>query len=388
VKLAVLGAGIQARAIVHDFVQFSGAERIGVADLQLNRAQDLAAWTKDPRVIPSELDVTDGDFVGEWLAPFDAVVSAVPYRFNLELTRAAVEAKTHFTDLGGNNDIVDGQLALDRPAKTRGVLVIPDLGLAPGLVALLGADLVRSLEPPRSLELRVGGLPEQRMWPLDYRLFFSVSGLINEYIEDCRVIRGGKKLTVPGLSELETVQFEEPFGELEAFQTSGGASTLIDTLHGEVEQLDYKTLRYPGHNREMRLLQALGWFDEKPLAVGDQKVVPRQFSEALLQKKLGEVVPDVILMRITARGTKNGRPVTLVEEMIEHSDPALRLSAMARCTGFPAAIITGMVARGEIEARGAIPQEQCVDPAVVRRELAKRGITLRRREIADSEARP
>jgi lysine 6-dehydrogenase len=226
------------------------------------------------------------------------------------------------------------------------------------------------------------------MWPLDYRLFFSVSGLINEYIEDCRVIRGGKKLTVPGLSELETVQFEEPFGELEAFQTSGGASTLIDTLHGEVEQLDYKTLRYPGHNREMRLLQALGWFDEKPLAVGDQKVVPRQFSEALLQKKLGEVVPDVILMRITARGTKNGRPVTLVEEMIEHSDPALRLSAMARCTGFPAAIITGMVARGEIEARGAIPQEQCVDPAVVRRELAKRGITLRRREIADSKARP
>jgi lysine 6-dehydrogenase len=381
VKLAVLGAGIQARAIVHDFVEFSGAEKIGVADVVAKRAQDLAHWAGDARVVPSELDVTDSDFVGEWLAPFDAVVSAVPYRHNLELARLAVEAKTHFTDLGGNNDIVDAELALDRPAKKRGVLVIPDLGLAPGMVALLGADLVKSLDPPRSLHLRVGGLPEERMWPLDYRLFFSVSGLINEYIEDCRVIRGGKKLSVPGLSELETIRFEEPFGELEAFQTSGGASTLIDTLYGEVEELDYKTLRYPGHNREMRLLQALGWFDDKPLEVGDQKVIPREFSEALLQRKLSEVVPDVILMRITARGMHKGKRVTLVEEMIERSDRELGLSAMARCTGFPAAIITAMAARGEIEARGAIPQEQCVDAAVFREALALRGITLRRREL-------
>lgn len=381
-KLAVLGAGTQARAIVHDFVRFSGADVIGVADIVPKRAQDLAAWASDPRVVPSELDVSDADIVSEWLAPFDAVLSAVPYRYNLDLTRAAVEAGTHFTDLGGNNDIVDGQLALDRPAKKRDVLVIPDLGLAPGMVALLGADLVRSLDPPRRLKLRVGGLPAERMWPLDYRLFFSVSGLINEYIEDCRVIRSGKKHSVPGLSELETVRFPEPFGELEAFQTSGGTSTLIDTLYGEVEELDYKTLRYPGHNREMRLLKALGWFDDKPLRVGEQLVVPRQFSEALLQRQLGEVVPDVILMRITASGTRADESVTLVEEMIERSDAALGLSAMARCTGYPAAIITIMAARGEINARGAIPQEQCVDAAAFRSELAKRGITLTRREVA------
>jgi lysine 6-dehydrogenase len=219
------------------------------------------------------------------------------------------------------------------------------------------------------------------VWPLEYRLFFSVSGLINEYIEDCRVIRNGEKRSVPGLSELETIQFPEPFGDLEAFQTSGGASTLIDTLYGEVEELDYKTLRYPGHNREMRLLQALGWFDEKPLKVGEQKVIPREFSEALLQKKLSEVVPDVILMRIAASGTREGKPVTIVEEMIEHADAETGLSAMARCTGFPAAIITTMAARGDLQARGTIPQEKCVDPGVFRGELARRGITLRRREI-------
>jgi lysine 6-dehydrogenase len=148
-----------------------------------------------------------------------------------------------------------------------------------------------------------------------------------------------------------------------------------------VQELDYKTIRYPGHNEQVRLLQALGWFDEKPLQVGEQRVVPRDFSEALLERKLGQAVPDVILMRITAHGMRNGRPLTLVEEMVETADPEHGISAMARCTGYPAAIITTMIARGEITARGALPQERCVDAAAFQSELLRRNIKLRRREI-------
>lgn len=380
-KIAVLGAGIQARAILDDFVRFEEADAIGIADLDLSRAERLVREVGDERVRPVALDVSDTDAVARWLEPYDAVLSAVPYRFNVALCRAAIRSRTHFTDLGGNNDAVDAELAMHDDAKAAGVLVVPDLGLAPGLVALLGADLVRSLSGERSLHMRVGGLPETPEWPLNYRLFFAVEGLINEYIEPCRLIRDGKRQVVPGLSELETLTFPEPFGELEAFQTSGGTSTLIDTLDGEVRDLTYKTIRYPGHCAEIRTLEALGLFDPTPTEVDGQTVVPRRVTEQMLRATIGkEEVPDVVLVRVTAEGERDGRRVRITEEMIERPDPEHGLSAMARTTGYPAAIITGMMARGEIDAVGALPQEQCIPADRFRDALASRGLTLRRTE--------
>lgn len=381
-KIAVLGAGIQARAILDDFVRFEDAVEIGIADLDLDRAESLTRAVGDDRVRPAALDVSDTDAVSRWLAPYDAVLSAVPYRYNVDLCRAAIRSGTSFTDLGGNNDAVDAELALDGEAREAKVLVVPDLGLAPGMVALLGADLVRSLSGSRSLHMRVGGLPETPEWPLNYRLFFAVEGLINEYIEPCRLIRNGRREVVPGLSELETLTFAPPFGELEAFQTSGGTSTLIDTLFDEVTDLTYKTIRYPGHCAEIRTLQALGLFDDTPTEVDGQTVIPRRVTERMLVARLGgEPVPDVVLVRITAEGDRDGERVRIVEEMIERRDRARGLSAMARTTGYPAAIITGMLARGEIDAVGAIPQERCIPADRFRQALAERGITIRRTEV-------
>lgn len=375
-KLAVLGAGLQARAVVDDWIRFSGAETIGVADVDEGRAVALAETAGSERVVPRGLDVEDEAAVVEWMRGFDAVLSAVPYRYNLWLTRCALQAPVHFTDLGGSSVLVDRQLEHDGDARAAGVLVIPDLGIAPGLTGLLGAELVRRLEPPRRLHLRVGGLPARRCRPLDYRLTFAVTGLINEYIEPCRVLRGGKLLEVPGLSELESLEFPEPFGNLEAFQTSGGTSTLVNTLEGEVEELDYKTIRYPGHHAHVQVLHELGLFDSRPREIEGASVTPRALTEHLLEEALGETVPDVLLWRVTAHGTERGRPVTLREEMIVHADPHRGLSAMAQCTGFPAAIITALVAGGSVTARGVKPQEQVIDANVVRAELARRGFEL------------
>jgi lysine 6-dehydrogenase len=378
-KLAILGAGIQARAILDDFLRFSGAEMIGIADVDESRARALADERGDARVRPAALDVRDEPAVREWLEPYDAAISAVPYRFNLGLARAAVAARCSLTDLGGNNDVVDATLALDAQARDAGVTLIPDLGLAPGMVGLLGADLVRSLDGPRRLELRVGGLPRDPEWPLNYRLFFSVQGLINEYIEPCRLIRAGKKEVVPGLTELESLSFPAPFGELEAFQTSGGTSTLIESLHGEVEDLNYKTIRYPGHNDQIRTMQALGMFEHESIEVDGQSVIPRRVTETLFSRNLGEEVADVVLVRITAEGTRDGQAVRIIEEMIEHRDDERSLSAMARCTGFPAAIVTTMIAQGAVDGPGARPQEACVPADRFREALAERGLTLSRR---------
>lgn len=375
-RLGVLGAGQQARAVVDDWVRVSGASVVGIADRELSCARDLAArFSGAPgRLEATALDVRDAAQVTAWMRGFDAVLSAVPYHHNLELTRCAIAARTHFADLGGNSALVDRQLALDGEAKAAGVVVLPDLGVAPGLAGLLGADLVRRLEPPRRLHLRVGGIPRARCEPMNYRLVFSVSGLINEYIEPCRVVREGKIAEVPGLSELESIVFPEPFGELEAFQTSGGTSTLVDSLVNEVVELDYKTIRYPGHRDQVRLLADLGFFDSGARELPGGAVVPRELSELLLTEALGESAPDVLLMRLVARGLRAGLEVTLSEEMVVYADPARGLSAMARSTGYTAALITAWLGKGELASPGVHRQENLVPAERVREALRARGL--------------
>ncbi len=375
-RFGVLGAGQQARAIVDDWVRFSGASVVGIADREQARARALASDFEGgaARLDVAEIDVRDAAQVTHWMRGFDAVLSAVPYHHNLELTRSAIAAGTHFADLGGNSALVDRQLELDGEAKAAGVVVLPDLGVAPGLAGLLGAELVRRLEPPRRLHLRVGGIPSARCEPLSYRLVFSVSGLINEYIEPCRVIRQGQVLEVPGLSELEGIAFPEPFGELEAFQTSGGTSTLVDSLLGEVVELDYKTIRYPGHRDQIHLLWSLGFFDARARELAGGTVVPRALSELLLTEALGEPTEDVLLMRIVAEGMRDGRAARLSEEMIVHADRERRISAMARSTGYTAALITAWLGTGELANPGVHRQENVVSAERVREALAARGL--------------
>ncbi len=379
-KLAVLGAGQQARAIVDEWVRFTAAEVVGIADVELGRAEELARSVEPgaTRFEVARLDVSDAAAVTAWIRSFDAVLSAVPYRYNLELTRCAIAAGTHFADLGGNSSLVDAQRALDADAKAAGVVVLPDLGVAPGLAGLLGADLVRGLESPRRLHLRVGGLPRERWEPLGYRLVFSVSGLVNEYIEPCRVIRGGRVSEVPGLSELERIEFPEPWGRLEAFQTSGGTSTLVESLFGEVVELDYKTIRYPGHRDQIHLLQRLGLFDSHARELTAGPVVPRELTELLLREKLGEPAEDVLLLRVTAQGKEAGEPVELVEEMIVSADLERGLSAMSRATGYPAAIVTSWLGRGEVGPAGVHCQENVLSAPRLREALAERGLLITR----------
>jgi lysine 6-dehydrogenase len=377
-KLAILGAGIQAHAILDDFLRFSGADEVGIADVSQAQLDALSSWAADDRVKSEMLNVKDGASVRDWLMPYDAVISAVPYKFNVELAKAAIASKTHFTDLGGNNTAVDAELAMDAEAQAAGVNVIPDLGLAPGMVALLGAGLMQELGGSRDLHMRVGGLPQDPKWPLNYRLFFSVGGLINEYIEPCRLIRNGKKEVVAGLTECESLEFPAPFGQLEAFQTSGGTSTLIESLEGQVANLTYKTIRYPGHNEQMRTFDDLGFFRPEPIEVGGEMISPRAVTERLFELNLGEKVDDVVLVRITAEGILGDKRVRIIEQIIDYPDKERGLSAMARTTGYPAAIITAMLGRGEIEGVGARPQETCIPVDRFRAALAERGIDIQR----------
>jgi lysine 6-dehydrogenase len=376
-RILILGAGMMARAIAYDLSLREGIEEIVLADRERARAEGIAGWLSNRRVVPRRLDVSAPRAVREAMEGCAVAVSAAPYFFNLTLAKAAIERRVHFCDLGGNNRIVSGELALDRAAREAGVTVIPDCGLAPGMVNILAAAAIEDLEAVERVTIRVGGLPQHPHPPLDYQIVFSPHGLINEYMEPATVIRDGEIAEVPSLTGCEEITFPPPYEHLEAFHTSGGSSTLPQTLLGRVRDLDYKTIRYPGHMERVRAMAELGFFDTTPRFLDDgTEVVPRELAVKLLTEKLSYDEPDVVLLRVSAFGTAEGRPCEVRYQMIDRYDETTGLSAMMRTTGFPIAQIAYMLATGLISKRGALPQEVCVPTQKFLSGLQERGLAI------------
>jgi lysine 6-dehydrogenase len=383
-RYLLLGAGLQGTAIAFDLLRHApGTETLVVVDVVQSKLWDLTERMQDGRLETVCADVRDQDAMSPLMAAADVVVSAVNYWLGASLAACAVENGTHFLDLGGNNEIVAREFELDERAVAQGVSLIPDCGLAPGLAGILGTWLIDGLDRAESLKLRVGALPTEPMPPMNYKTLFSVQGLINKYIEPAVILREGRVKTVPSLSELETLTFPPPFGELEAFQTSGGTSTLPRTLAGRVANLDYKTIRFKGHCAQIRLLVELGLCDAVPREFQDGKVAPRQMLARLLEEKLDLPGGDVVLLLVEAEGwTAQDQAVRKTVRIIDHHDQDNDISAMMRMTGSPTTIIAWMLATGEIKAPGARCQELVVPGDRMIEELRRRGVAI---EVMTSE---
>lgn len=371
-RMLVLGAGRMGLGAVHDLLSQQDVTEVTVADVDVKKARAVADRFKSEPVKPVHIDVLDHQAVIDLMYGHASAISCVNYWLNEQLARAAIAAATNFCDLGGNNDVVASELALDRQARAAGVNVVPDCGLAPGMVAVLVAHAAARFETLEEIHIRVGGLPQNPKPPLDYQLVFSVEGLINEYIEPVRVIREGKITTVQALTEVETLEFPQPFGRMEAFQTSGGTSTLPETFFGRVRELDYKTIRYPGHCATFKAMIDLGLCSSESIEVDDTRVVPRRLFGDLLVRHLPHDEPDVVLVRVEIAGAGK----RLRYDIIDRHDPATGLSAMMRTTAFPASIVALMMARGQTTAKGALPQERCIPPDLFLQELAARDIRV------------
>lgn len=375
-KILVLGAGRMGHGAVYDLIHNSPAvETVTVADFDLAKAEAVAAAVGTERVLPFQIDVSDYAEVLALMYNHDSAISCVNYWYNVELSKAAIETKTNFCDLGGNNYIVDEQLALDEEAKAAGVNIIPDCGLAPGMVSILAMHGANQFDETEEIHIRVGGLPQKPRPPLDYQLVFSVEGLINEYIEAARVIRDGHVTEVPSMTEIESLSFEG-FPPLEAFQTSGGTSTLPETFLGKVRQLDYKTIRYAGHCEKFKTMIDLGLCSSEEILVDYAKVKPRRVFGELLTKNLPADEPDYVLVRLEFVGTKDGAKKRLRYDIVDKQDEQTGLSAMMRTTAFPASIIAQMMASGEVLERGATPQEKAIDTEKFVAELERRNIKI------------
>lgn len=375
-KILVLGAGRMGRGAVYDLAHNSpDVKTVTVADFDVTKAEELAAFVGSERVTTRQIDVSNRAATIDLMREHDAAISCVNYWHNAALSEAAIETGCNFCDLGGNNAIVDRQLALDERARRAGINIVPDCGLAPGMVSILAMYGARRFDEIAEIHIRVGGLPQTPKPPLDYQLVFSVEGLINEYIEKARVIRNKEIIEVESMTELEALSFDD-FPALEAFQTSGGTSTLPDTFFGKATELDYKTIRYKGHCEKFKAMIDLGLCSSDKMTIDGVKTTPRRVFAELMSRNLPADEPDCVLVRLEFVGLTNGSLKRLRYDIVDRFDETTELSAMMRTTAFPASIIAQMAARGDVRARGATPQEKAIDAEAFVAELARRNINI------------
>lgn len=368
----VFGAGRQGTAAAWELKQAGG--EVHVADVRreaVQRAREILGLGEDRVHV---VDFTSRDQVMPLLKQADGAVFSADYSLNLQLSKWAIEAGTHAVDYGGNHDVVADQHALDDLARDAGVAIVPDTGLTPGLAGILVAGGVAALDEPREARIRVGGLPQDPRPPLNYAIVFSVRGLTNEYLEPSVVITDGRVQTQPSLSGLEEVRFGDRI--FEAFLTSGGVSTLPKTFGDVLQELDCKTLRYPGHAELIRFAFDIGFRSEQQVDVKGTQVVPREVFEEMLLRALPHNPPDETLMRITVRGKKDGRETEAVYEMQDLYDEATGFTSMQRCTAFPGTLILRMLVEGDIGERGVLYQERAVEPVELVRRLGDLGIRI------------
>ncbi|MCL4812438.1 MAG: saccharopine dehydrogenase NADP-binding domain-containing protein [Vicinamibacteraceae bacterium] len=376
--MLVLGAGLQGSACAYDLLQQPDVERVILADLRVDEPRPFLAPYVGGRLELRALDVRDEGAVRAALGEVVAVMSAIPYYFNFPLAKLAAEAGVHFSDLGGNTEIVNQQRTLDGIAREKGVSIIPDCGLAPGMVNILAQHGIDQLDSVDSVKIYVGGLPQHPEPPLNYQVVYSLEGVLDYYTTLSWVLRDGRPQRVTALSEVETIAFDAPVGELEAFHTAGGLSTMAFRYEGKVPTMEYKTLRYKGHAKIMEAIRELGFLELEPVDVKGTKVVPRDVAVAVMGPRLTkEQSPDLVALRVLVKGRKNGAGATIGWELVDRYDEEKGISAMMRTTGYSLAITGLLQARGEIATPGVHTPDEVVPARPYIDALAGRGIDIR-----------
>src|SRR3954466_1005510 len=376
-KLLVLGAGLQGCACAYDLLQSPAITTVTLADLRPDRLPPFLQRDWGGRLRPLKLDVTDAAAVAEAFRGQAAVMSAIPYYYNGPMAKAAVQAGSHFSDLGGNTEIVLEQKKLHQEAVAKGVSVIPDCGLAPGMVNILAAEGIRRLDQAEKVKIFVGGLPQSPEPPLNYQIVYSLEGALDYYTTPCWVLRGGKPVQVDALSEVEPVEFPSPVGTLEAFHTGGGISTLPFAYQGKIDVMEYKTLRYPGHAAVVRPMRELGLLANEPIDVKGSKVVPRDVFIAAVSPKLSKPNGrDLVALQVQVTGKKQGRSNSVTFRLIDYFDTKHGISAMMRTTGYSLSITGQMQVDGRVTAKGVRTPDEAIPLRDYVAELGKRGIRI------------
>lgn len=376
-RVVVLGAGLMGKEVVRDLVKQDQVAKVYLADRAIRQAEDFAEELLSDKLDILLLDAANEVQLSDVIGLGDIVINALFYTFNEAVARCAVERGVHVVDLGGHiGGATEKVLALHEKAAEKGVTLIPDLGVAPGMANILAGYGASKLDETESIKLYVGGVPVEPEPPLQYNVVFSLEGLFDHYTDPSHIIRGGRLMELPSLSEVETLEFEG-YGEMEAFHTAGGTSTLIDSFP-QVKSLEYKTVRYPGHAEKVQLLADLGLLSRDSLIQVDGR--PLRVRDVMLahltpRLRLGEKA-DAVLLRVIVAGKKDGKLQTIQYDLIVEKDETINETAMALATANTISTAAQMIGSGMITKRGAYPPEQIIPGGVYIEEMKKRGVVI------------
>jgi saccharopine dehydrogenase-like NADP-dependent oxidoreductase len=344
-RITLLGAGHIGQTIAH-LLGASGDYQVTVVD---RSADALAKLGSLPGVTTRQADTADAAALLQVLRGQEAVINALPYHLATLAATQAREAGCHYFDL---TEDVAATRAIKEMAEGASTAFMPQCGLAPGFIGIVAHHLAQGFDSLQDVKMRVGALPAFPTNSLKYNLTWSVDGLINEYCHPCEAIRGGKNIEVLALEGLE--HFSLDGTEYEAFNTSGGLGTLCETLAGKVQTLDYKSVRYPGHQALMKLL-----LEELQLNQDTETL------KDIMRKSIPSTMQDVVLVFVTVSGMKKG---TLVQEVFARKIFADRsethpLSAIQITTAAGICAAVDLFREGQLPQRGFIRQEQVALPA-------------------------
>lgn len=379
----VLGAGKMGIVLAKDLIESDATNRVTLVDVNTRQLKKAQEFIRSKRLAALQMDIEDEKRREEVFKGKDVALSALLHRHSMLALEAAVRAGIHFVDLTG--EFVLPRFAYDGEAKKKRITLVSGVGVSPGITNVCVGRAVHLLDETEKAIIYVGGNPVLARHPLNYRIVYAIDSLLNFYERKVRILKDGKIKVIPPLSGVEAISFNPPFEEMECFYTDG-LSSLIYTMKGKIkEELWEKTIRHKGHSQEVKTLISCGLFSRQPVLVKDEKVVPRDVLEALLdaKMKLGKE-KDVTLMRIIVSGKKSEKPKTHVFEMTDPYDEKKKYTSMAKTTCFPASIVAQMIVSGKIKKRGSLFPEHIFHGPLFRpfmEELDKRGVYINYRII-------
>lgn len=371
-KIIVLGAGLVGSAIIQDLAEDKQYEILAV---DLNK-QSLDRISGFNGVSTRQTDLSDDKVISNLVSDADLVINAVPGFLGFQTLKQIIQAGKNVVDI---SFFGEDAFKLDELARKKGVTAIVDCGVAPGLCNIIAGYVTEKMDQVDSYLCYVGGLPEIREWPYEYKVVFSPTDVLEEYTRPARFVENGKEVIYPALSEVELLDFPE-IGTLEAFNTDGLRSLLL-TL--DIPNMREKTMRYPGHANLMRVFRESGFFNQEKVEVDGQSVRPLSLTSSLLfdQWKMKDGDRDLTVMQVILEGKEGKDQVVYQYDLVDHYDQEKNVTSMARTTGYTCTIVARLLLEGSIPLTGICPPEKIGEISglfeILLSEYQKRGINLK-----------
>jgi lysine 6-dehydrogenase len=375
-KLTVIGAGAIGSAVALRLNEREDVTQIRICDARARSLQRLRDETKSPKMRSFQVDVRDVHALEPIIRDSACVIGCATPEINPVLAETCLEQGIHFCDLGGNDEIVHNELKLDERARTKSVWIVPNCGLAPGLINILCLRGIEQFDDVHAAHLRVGDVPLHPEPPFNFRISWSAEKVLEDYTQPVQRIENGRIVLDDPLTMHEHIYFEEPFRRMESFCTAGGLSTLAEQLAGSIETLDHKTIRWPGHADQMRFLLGLGFGENRSIDVRTH-LTYRDVLLRRMRQRLSGFYEDAVLLRVLVKGVAAGKEKTLVYEMADRFDAERSMTAMRRSTSVATASVACLLAAGKISGGGAQPPENVVPRDLYGTMLEEQGLHIK-----------